>query len=33
LIRNVLFTREYGAQKTLNRKIDEALLAMILNQR
>jgi 1A family penicillin-binding protein len=33
LIRNVLFTEEYRSERTLNRKLDEALLAVILTQR
>ena len=33
LIRNVLFTRDYRNQQSLNRKLDEALLAVILTQR
>jgi len=33
LIRNVLFTEEYRSQRSLNRKLDEALLAVILTQR
>ena len=33
LIRNVLFTNEYRYEQSLNRKLDEALLAVILTQR
>ncbi|MBI5960935.1 MAG: transglycosylase domain-containing protein [Chloroflexi bacterium] len=33
LIRNVLFTQEYRNQQSVNRKLDEALLAVILTQR
>ncbi len=33
LIRNVLFTEEYKYERSLNRKLDEALLAVILTQR
>ena len=33
LIRNVLFTEEYKYEQSLNRKMDEALLAVILTQR
>src|SRR5690606_15609585 len=33
VIRNVLFTDEYRYEQSLNRKIDEALLAVILTQR
>lgn len=33
LIRNVLFTNEYKYEQSLNRKLDEALLAVILTQR
>jgi penicillin-binding protein 1C len=33
LIRNVLFTDEYRYEQSLNRKMDEALLAVILTQR
>ncbi len=33
LIRNVLFTDEYKYEQSLNRKLDEALLAVILTQR
>jgi 1A family penicillin-binding protein len=33
LIRNVLFTEEYRNQRSVNRKLDEALLAVILTQR
>jgi len=33
LVRNVLFTAEYRTQRSYTRKIDEALLAVILNQR
>ncbi len=33
LIRNVLFTEEYKYEQSLNRKADEALLAVILTQR
>jgi membrane peptidoglycan carboxypeptidase len=33
LIRNVLFTEEYKNERSLNRKLDEAVLAMVLTQR
>lgn len=33
LIRNVLFSEEYKNERSLNRKLDEALLAVILTQR
>lgn len=33
LIRNVLFTEDYKYEQSLNRKLDEALLAVILTQR
>lgn len=33
LIRNTLFDEQYRSEQTLNRKIDEALLAMILTQK
>ncbi|MBN1563143.1 MAG: transglycosylase domain-containing protein [Anaerolineae bacterium] len=33
LIRNVLFTEEYKYEQSVNRKLDEALLAVILTQR
>jgi penicillin-binding protein 1C len=33
LIRNVLFTEDYKYEQSLNRKMDEALLAVILTQR
>ncbi|MBN2305329.1 MAG: transglycosylase domain-containing protein, partial [Anaerolineae bacterium] len=33
LIRNVLFTEEYKYEQSLNRKLDEALLAVVLTQR